>query len=142
MTVSTTDISVLNTLQRLYTLLTSRVKVQKNFGPNHAMLIKHNTTLPRCGCIGTLQGLYKDSLVRSSPLRFPEQQQSINLPDEHSVLEKPTSQEEQVIPCQPPPLLHFLLDRFKLESLINQPRLEPCGSCGSTFFLGGFLCSN
>ena len=36
MTVSTADISVLNTLQRLYTLPTSRVKVQKNFGPNHA----------------------------------------------------------------------------------------------------------
>ena len=73
MTMSTTGISVLNILQRLYTLPTSRVKVQKNFGPNHAVLIRHNTTLPRCGCIGTLQDLYKDSLIRNSTLRFPEQ---------------------------------------------------------------------
>jgi hypothetical protein len=70
MTVSTVDILVLNTLQRLYTLPTSRVKVQKNFGPNHTVLIKHNTTLPRCGCIGTLRGLYKDSLTSDNPLRF------------------------------------------------------------------------
>ena len=64
------DISVLNTLQRLYTLPTSRVKVQKNFGPYHAVLIRHNTTLPRCDCIGTLRGLYKDSLTYDNPLRF------------------------------------------------------------------------
>ena len=70
MTVSTADISVLNTLQRLYTLPTSRVKVPKNFGPNHTVLIGHNTTLPRCGSIGTQQGLYKDSLTHENPLRF------------------------------------------------------------------------
>ena len=70
LTVSTADILVLNTLQRLYTLPTSRVKVQKNFGPNHAVLIRHNTTLPRCGCIGMLRGLYKDSLTNDNPLRF------------------------------------------------------------------------
>jgi hypothetical protein len=40
---------------------TSSVKAPKNFEPNHAMLIMHHTTLPRCGCIGTLQGLYKGS---------------------------------------------------------------------------------
>jgi len=70
MTVNTADISVLNTLQRLYTLPTSRVKVLKNFGPNHAVLIWHNTTLPRYDCIGTLRGLYKKFLTSDNPLRF------------------------------------------------------------------------
>ena len=69
MTVSTTDISVF-TLQRLHTFITSRVKVRKNFGPNHVVLARHNTTLSRCGGIGTLRGLYKDSLTSDNPLRF------------------------------------------------------------------------
>ena len=43
MTVSTADISVLNTLQRLYTLPTSRVKVPKNFEPNHVWLHRDAT---------------------------------------------------------------------------------------------------
>jgi hypothetical protein len=73
LTVSTADISILKYLQRLYTFTTSHVKVQKNFGPNHVVLIRHNTTLPRCDCIGMLGGFYKDFLLRSSPLRFSEQ---------------------------------------------------------------------
>ena len=81
MTVSTADISVLNTLQSLYTLPTSRVKVQKNFGPNHVVLIRHNTTLSRCGCIGTLRGLYKDSLAYDNLLRF-QVKAVITLPNE------------------------------------------------------------
>ena len=63
------DISVF-TLQRLYTFTTIRVKVPKNFGLNHAMLARHNTTLPRCDYIWTLRGLYKDSLASDNPLRF------------------------------------------------------------------------
>ena len=70
MTVSTANRLVL-TLQRLYTFTTIRVKVPKNFEPNHAyVLIRHNTTLSRCDCIGTLRGLYKDSLTYDNPLRF------------------------------------------------------------------------
>jgi hypothetical protein len=37
-----------------YTFTTVRVKVPKNFEPNHMMLAKHHTTLLRCDCIGTL----------------------------------------------------------------------------------------
>ena len=81
MTVSTTDISDLNTLQRLYTLPTSRVKVQKNFGPNHAVLIRHNTTVLRCDCIGMLRGLYKDSLSYDNLIRF-QAKVIITLPNE------------------------------------------------------------
>jgi hypothetical protein len=28
---------------------------------------RHHTTLPRCGCIGTLHGLYKGSLASYDP---------------------------------------------------------------------------
>ena len=77
---STTDISVF-TLQRLYTFTISRVKVQKNFESNHAVLIRHNTTLPRCDCIGALRGLYKNSLTFDNPLRF-QAKAVITLPNE------------------------------------------------------------
>ena len=90
MTVSTADISVLNTLQRLYTFTTSHVKVQKNFGPNHAVLARHNTTLPRCDCIGTLRGLYKDSLTYDNPLRF-QVKTVITLPSEEDALTRTIS---------------------------------------------------
>ena len=69
MTASTADILVY-TMWRLYTLPTIRVKVQKNIVPNHTVLIRHNTTLLRCDCIGMLRGLYKDSLAHDDPLRF------------------------------------------------------------------------
>ena len=70
LTLSTTDISVF-TLQRLYTFTTIRVKVPKNFESNHTyVLIRHNTTLPMCDCIGTLRGLYKYFLTNDNPLRF------------------------------------------------------------------------
>jgi hypothetical protein len=51
----------------LYIFTTNSVKAPKNFEPNHAMPAKHHTTLPRCGCIGTLQDLYKGSPTSSEP---------------------------------------------------------------------------
>ena len=89
MTVSTADISVLNTLQRLYTLSTSRVKVQKNFGPNHAVRAKHNITLSRYDCVGTLRDLYKDSLTRDNSLRF-QVKAAITLPSKSDALTRST----------------------------------------------------
>ena len=86
LTVSTANRLVL-TLQRLYTFTTIRIKVLKNFEPNHTyVLIRHNTTLLRCDCIGTLRGLYKDSLTCDNPLRF-QVKVVITLPNE-------------VVPCQ------------------------------------------
>ena len=84
MTTSMADILVY-TMWRLYTLPTIRVKVQKNIVPNHAVLIRHNTTLPRCDCIGTLQDLYKDSLTCTDPLRF-QAAVVITLPNEEDAL--------------------------------------------------------
>jgi hypothetical protein len=66
LTVSTANQLVLHS-QRLYTFTTSNVKASKNFEPNHAVFARHHTTLPRCGCIGTLHGLYKGSLASYDP---------------------------------------------------------------------------
>jgi hypothetical protein len=63
----------------LYTFTPSRVKTLNSFGHNHAVFARHHTTLPRCDCIGTLRGLYKDSLTYSNPLGF-KTKQGIKLP--------------------------------------------------------------
>ena len=78
------DISVF-TLQMLYTLPTIRIKVPKNFEPNHAVLARHNATLLRCDCIGMLRDLYKDSLTYDNPLRF-QVKVVITLPNENDIL--------------------------------------------------------
>ena len=66
LTVSTTIITILHSAEVVH----FHVKVSKNFKPNHDVLARHNTTLPMCDCIGTLRSLYKDSIIRSSPLEF------------------------------------------------------------------------
>ena len=113
-----------------------------NFGPNNAMLARHHTTLPRCDCIGTLRGLYKDSLMCSNPLGF-RSKQGIKLPSGYRVLAKPNSPLEQVYTPSTPPLLPLsgkitTTSRF----LIIQQRPEPYSPCGCTVFLGGSPCSN
>ena len=75
----------------LYTLSTIRVKVPKNFEPNHAVLARHNTTLPRCDCIGTLRSIYKDSLTYDNPLRF-QVKAVITLPNEEVPYQRTTKQ--------------------------------------------------
>jgi len=77
---SMTDLSVF-TLQRLYTFNTIRVKILKDFGPNHVVLARHNATLMRCDCIGMLQDLYIDSLTSDNPLRF-QAKAVVTLPNE------------------------------------------------------------
>jgi len=79
---SMTDISVLHSAEVVPTI---HVKASKNFKPNHAMRAKHNTTLPICDCIGTLRGLYKDSLTYDNPLRF-QTKVVITLPNEDDAL--------------------------------------------------------
>jgi hypothetical protein len=51
-------------------LLTSLIKVQRTLQPTMCVLLKHNTTLPRCDCIGTLWDLYKDPLPWENLLQF------------------------------------------------------------------------
>jgi hypothetical protein len=60
-------------------LLTSRIKVQRTLHPTTRMSVKHNATLPRCGCIGTLRGLYKVPLAWEIPLQF-QAKESIGIP--------------------------------------------------------------
>jgi hypothetical protein len=121
LTMSTANRLVLNTLQRLYTFTTSRVKTPKSFRPNHVMLIRHHTTLPRCDCIGTLQGLCKDSPMRINPLGF-RTKRGIKSPSRYRVLEKPNSLLERVYTPSTPP--HWSLSgkvATKPRSLIIQP---------------------
>jgi hypothetical protein len=51
----------------LHTVPTVRVKALKNFNPNHVMLAKHHSTLPRCDGIGTLWCLYKSMQKTNDP---------------------------------------------------------------------------
>src|SRR6185437_8677773 len=87
------------TLQRLYTFTTIRVKVLKNFEPSHAyVLIRHNTTLSRCDCIGTLRGLYKKSLyLRTGPLlsAVPQKTKLPSPAPQSSITQKSTNQMPQ-----------------------------------------------
>src|SRR6187551_3835999 len=65
----------LYTLQRFRPLPTSRVKVQRNFAPNHAEVDQTSqTTLPRCDGIGTLRGFSQDTLTRQWPLMVQHRQ--------------------------------------------------------------------
>jgi hypothetical protein len=106
--VSTADRLVL-TLQRLYTFTTARVKVLTNFEPNHAMLVKHHTTLLRCDCIETQQSLYKDMQKHQQPTTVTAQsgpQPSLVV----STLEKAaTPKELGYNPATPSPLCSFLI---------------------------------
>ena len=100
------------------------------------MLARHHTTLPRCDCIGTLRGLYKDSLMCSNPLGF-RLKQGIKLPSGYRVLAKPNSLLEQVYtpsPATPSPLSGKAY--HTLRYLIIQKRQSHM-SCGCTLFLGG-----
>src|SRR6185503_7238429 len=87
------------TLQRLYTFTTILVKVPKNFEPSHAyVLIRHNTTLPRCDCIGTLRGLSKESLYVL--IRHNTTPQKTKLPSpapQSSITQKSTNQTPQAL---------------------------------------------
>src|SRR6185437_8283677 len=87
------------TLQRLYTFTTIHVKVPKNLEPNHAyVLIRHNTTLPRCDCIGTLRGFSKESLyVRTGLLlsAVPQKTKLSSPAPQSSITQKSTNQTPQ-----------------------------------------------
>ena len=127
----------ITSLQRLHTFITSRVKVQKNFGPNHAVLARHNTTL-MCECIGTLRGFYKDSLTSSSPLRF-QPLGECTLPQSERTPQAYQTPLAGRVPLLNlvPPLAPFDQVLTSQRNLINQPRPEPCSLCGCVVFPGG-----
>jgi hypothetical protein len=119
----------------LHTLPTARVKVPKNFGPNHAMLIRHHTTLPRCDCIGTLRSLYKDMQKSNDPHSYGSGR-TITLKGYYP---KRTG----LNPCNAD--LPLLLSKWSIRSiahLINWLRSEPCDTVVAHVFLGGSPCSD
>jgi hypothetical protein len=71
--VSSVDILVSNTLQRLYTLPTSR-------DPFLAWVVQTRSSLPRWMARNTLCSLYKDSLVHSCSLGFASRTNAVHLP--------------------------------------------------------------
>src|SRR6185369_12038261 len=116
------------TLQRLYTFTTIRVKVPKNFEPNHAyVLIRHNTTLPRCDCIGTLRGLYKESLyVCVGPCRAVPQK---------TQLPSPAPQHKLITTKRNNPNTTYSSSNYLAKT-------RAIWYCGCTVFLGCSPCSN
>jgi hypothetical protein len=89
----------------LHTLPTVRVKAPKNFKPNHAMLAKHHTTLPRCDCIGTLRSLYKGMQKTNDPHSY-RSGRTITLPSGQYLSKGYYPKRAGLYPCNPdPPLL-------------------------------------
>jgi hypothetical protein len=140
LTVSTADRSVL-TLQRLYTFTTARVKVPKNFEPNHA-----------CGD----QAQYHTSEVwlhRDATKPLQRHAKAPTTHDNYSSWRTITPSGQHLskgcypkrtglYPCNPEPPV-FLLDKVTntITHLINwlsQSHMD----CGCTVFLGGSPCSN
>jgi hypothetical protein len=139
LTVSTADRSVL-TLQRLYTFTTARVKVLKNFEPNHAMLAKHHTTLLRCDCIGTLQSLYKGMQKTTTHIVTVAERTITPLVD--NTLGKAAAKRTDLYPFNFDPLCSFRIrlseSSTHLINWLSQSHMD----CGCTVFLGGSACSN
>jgi hypothetical protein len=90
----------------LHTVPTVRIKVLKNFQPNHAMLAKHHTTLPRCDCIGALRSLYKGMQNTNDPHSYGLGR-TITLPNGQHLSKGCYPRRTGLYPCNPdpPPLL-------------------------------------
>jgi hypothetical protein len=128
------------TLQRLYTLPTTRVKVL-NFEPNHAMSAKHHTTLPRCECISMIQSLYKGMQKTNNPHSY-RLGWTITLSSGQHLSKGCCPKRIGLYPCDSDPSL-LLSDKVicSITHLINwlsQSHMD----CGCTILLGGSLCSD
>jgi hypothetical protein len=126
----------------LHSLCTARVKVPKNFGPDHAILIRHHTTLPRCDCIGTQRSLYKGMQKTNDPQSCGPGR-TITLPSGQHLSKGCYPKRTGLYPCNPdPPLL--LLERAirSIAHLINWLRTEPYDIVVAHVFLGGSPCSD
>jgi hypothetical protein len=118
----------------LHTLPTARVKVPKNFGPNHAMLVRHHTTLPRCDCIGTLRSFYKGMQKTNDPHSYGSWR-TITLPSGQHLSKGCYPKSTKLYPWNPDlPLL--LLE--KGHHINRIPKVRAIWHCGCTCFLWWF----
>jgi hypothetical protein len=126
----------------LHTLPTVRVKVLKNFEPNHVMLIRHHTTLPRCDCIGTLRSLYK-GMQKTNDLHSYRSGRTITLPSGQHLSKGCYTKRTGLYPCNlDPPLLLSEKGHQINAHLIHWLRSEPCNTVVAHVFLGGSPCFN
>jgi hypothetical protein len=126
----------------LHTLPTARVKVLKNFGPNHAMLIRHHTTLLRCDCIGTLRSLYKGMQKTNDPHSYGSGR-TITLPSGQHLSKGYYPKWTGLYPYNPDPLCSFRKMAIKsITHLINWLRSEPYDTVVAHVFSGGSPCSD
>ena len=125
LTVSTTVITILHSAEVVH----FHVKVSKNFKPNHDVLARHNTTLPRCDCIGTLRGLSKKILyVRTGPwLSAVPQKRKLSSPAPSILKPKIHQSNTPGTTCS---------------SSSYFAKTRAIWYCGCTIFLGGSPCSN
>jgi hypothetical protein len=126
----------------LHTLPTARVKVPKNFEHNHAMLIRHHTTLPRCDCIGTLRSLYKGIQKTNDPHSY-RSGRTITLPSGQTLAKAATPKGPGYTPATRIPLSSFRKRAIRsIAHLINWLRSELCNTLVAHVFLGGSPCSD
>jgi hypothetical protein len=129
----------------LHTLPTARVKVPKNFGPNHAMLIRHHTALQRCDCIGTLRSLYKGMQKTSDPHSYGSGR-TITVPSGQHLSKGRYPKRTGLYAYTPAtqiPLCSFRKRAIRsIAHLINWLRSEPYDTVVAHVFLGGSPCSD
>jgi hypothetical protein len=126
----------------LHTLPTTRIKALKNFKPNHAMLAKHHTTLPRCDCIGTLWSLYKDMQKTNNPHNYGSGR-TITLPSDQHLSKGCYPKGPGYTHATPIPLCSFRKRATStITHLINSLRSETCDTVVAPVFLGGSPCSD
>jgi hypothetical protein len=130
LTVGTANRLVLQSLEVVH-FHHSRVNVLGTLNPTMLCKSRHNNTLPRCDCIGTLRGLYKNSQICDNPLSLPHKgmKYGMNPPPSGATLGW-TCRRTTYDP------LPFRWDYPKLESLIIYPSQSHV-ECGSTIFMGG-----
>jgi hypothetical protein len=129
-------------MQRLHTLPTAHVQVLKNFGPNHVMLARYHTKLPRCHCIGILRSLYKGMQKTNNPHSY-RSGWTITLLVVSTLAKAATPKGPGYTPITRMPLCSFRKRAIRsIAHLINWVRSEPYDTVVAHVFLGGSPCSD
>jgi hypothetical protein len=122
----------------LHTVPTFRVKAPENFRPNHVMLAKHHTTLPRCDCIGMLRSLYKDMQKTNDPHSY-RSAWTITLPNGQHLSKGCYPRRTGLYPSNPdPPLLLSEKVHWYDHTTNYSAKVQAMWHCGCACFLGWF----
>jgi hypothetical protein len=122
----------------LHTLPKARVKVPKHFGPNHAMLIRHHTTLTRRDCIQMLWSLYKGLQETNDPHNYGSRR-TITLPSGQHLSKDCHPKRTGLYPCNPDPPLLLLEKGHQINRIPNKlAKVRAIWHYGCTCFLGWF----